>query len=1116
MYLIKPVSSVTLVHKKILLSHLKSQPSTPASTQTRRPVISRVRTFTATNPRTSSSTCRLHPSLITSRISACVSLQALVVLINEHERQLNETHIVAIATRTAKLYSDRIQRHKSPPCHQPKSNFSNARDIALEILDRLSVTLYASSPPLLRSMQGHSLCNLLWALGCVGYDPGSQNRRRFPTKKGASVAGKRGSKKMHGGGSIGSPAVMVNQDSLSCCVLHELLLQHSTLSKLGQCSNRNLLTGALWGAAKLWSGVGVRAAPPALKPPSASPLIVALTPGQAADRGGQELMTIQTVAEALSILIEAASKKLKEASLKEISAATWAVTEILTWAPSTSIASAACNAQKQQQVSSSHTQSCTAIQAAVTAFSRSLSGVVSTSSSQMDGWVLSTAAHYLRCLGYRDLPALSAIFDRTLQLCGQNEFTPEILVKSRGTSSEVSGMSQPPPIVPQGLPLTEVGSLNVSEEDGQVHLSSQTPQQQQQQLLLLRHTSMIASALAQLRYPKVQQLLRSLGRSELELRAPPAKCSTSRLRHALASRSPEGKPVSPLTGEAAEMTCGDKDIALRGHGDGCVDTAGRSGHGDGCVDTAGRSGHGDGCVDTAVAGVRETWMLEVVTRELIRSEVDLLICEAATPAAGSEEGDELTTLVHKWAEGEATSSQGVRAGRPIVRGLSEMRPLDLVQAFQYLLLAADGGLLQPIASSVVLSGGCGGQPDALFGNDGYRALAQKLSQGSEALGEYLFNRACLRCREAWLAGGKLSDHSVVTPVGNTGISANRTSWNLGADSTIITPDATARRVMAMNELPILSHPDSLQALKPVSTATPKALPTEDDGPSSLQMDVYRILKNLNWSGLSSCSFSNDIIESQSSGLDGACQRSKPHSSLSDSSCGNALSSIGHDENVQAMGATSPGLSMSQGTSSSCCTVLSSALKDSSSDYMPGHVLGDADVIFEHVTEDGLFSIDIALLFSSSKRLAELDIARHSRGSSQQLDDSHRFRGIQPLKGIAVEVDGPTHYCLSNDPSKKEEEAKYFASSLEATCSQSSHPLTVSNCVLSVTGQEAVSSPHHAERLLVGASLLRNQYLSHRGWKVMSLPWWEWDELGRNDDAKLQYLTNCLAKALQNK
>ncbi|GAX86286.1 hypothetical protein CEUSTIGMA_g13698.t1 [Chlamydomonas eustigma] len=124
---------------------------------------------------------------------------------------------------------------------------------------------------------------------------------------------------------------------------------------------------------------------------------------------------------------------------------------------------------------------------------------------------------------------------------------------------------------PQDFPLTEVGPLNVNEENGQVHHSSQAPQQQQQ-----RHTSMIASALAQLRYPKVQQLLRSLGRSsELELHAPPAKCSSlSRLRHALlASRSLEGKSESPCRrGEVAEMTCGDKDIAPR---DDSLDAAGR-------------------------------------------------------------------------------------------------------------------------------------------------------------------------------------------------------------------------------------------------------------------------------------------------------------------------------------------------------------------------------------------------------------------------------------------------------------------------------------------------------------------------------------------------------------
>ena len=105
---------------------------------------------------------------------------------------------------------------------------------------------------------------------------------------------------------------------------------------------------------------------------------------------------------------------------------------------------------------------------------------------------------------------------------------------------------------------------------------------------------------------------------------------------------------------------------------------------------------------------------------------------------------------------------------------------------------------------------------------------------------------------------------------------------------------------------------------------------------------------------------------------------------------------------------------------------------------------------EHPTEDGLFSIDIAMV-----QQGEVS----SRVSRKSCDGSAR-------KQVAVEADGPTHFS-SNSPA-----------------------------------------------VVLGDTLARNRFLTHRGWRVLSVPWFEWRSLG-DDEQRVAYMGQRLLQVLNS-
>ena len=63
----------------------------------------------------------------------------------------------------------------------------------------------------------------------------------------------------------------------------------------------------------------------------------------------------------------------------------------------------------------------------------------------------------------------------------------------------------------------------------------------------------------------------------------------------------------------------------------------------------------------------------------------------------------------------------------------------------------------------------------------------------------------------------------------------------------------------------------------------------------------------------------------------------------------------------------------------------------------------------------------------------------------------------------------------------------------------------------------VDGPSHytssVPRQLLGATLLRNRCLEASGWKVIGVPWWEWDARAGDEQAKQLYLSQLLASAV---
>ena len=355
------------------------------------------------------------------------------------------------------------------------------------------------------------------------------------------------------------------------------------------------------------------------------------------------------------------------------------------------------------------------------------------------------------------------------------------------------------------------------------------------------------------------------------------------------------------------------------------------------------------------------------------------------------------------------------------------------QAFHYLIVARDVGLLQPWIGS-----------------------------GSE--GE-AFERAWQRCRAAWLLSGNSSSRHSDAVEGAVPELGTAVETVRGEDCRNIMEhggheeeeegdeedsDASdAGQVSSLEEEPSGRGSGRVGGALSGAESKIKAIPGAS-GPSSLQRDVLKVLLQL------------------------AAQSGSAMAVLSD---------------VQQSTARAAGSTMA-------------LLPVSPADGLAGRraaamqLLAGASICHEYKTLDGLFSIDIAVIVPSElhKDVSELHWDPSEQGSPMRGDEASSMRtpatspqqsggsgsvsGERPQLRLAIEVDGPTHYMTS---------------------SSSRHS--------DGAGTAAEGGDSHLS--LTGATALRNKCLVRRGWAVSGLPWWQWDSMWGNDEAKQHYLVELL-------
>ncbi len=364
------------------------------------------------------------------------------------------------------------------------------------------------------------------------YDPGAVPRARVSPTAAARKGGNRGGRRESHSG-FASPE-MPCRESLAACIINELLVGHhgetegenagsisdikqagkgTGGSKLSQCNAKELLPGVLWGSARLWPGIASNRYAALLFVPSAVtntcslPSPPADAAKQDADGGSREIPVPCDIVAAASIAIDAAARLLPSAGPVELSAAAWAVMELVTGdGPSATRGGGTPKpldggggrfspAHPMQQTAASgggRAPPPTQLLASALAFGAALSACVVTvaaaaASAGGTGFggltfgpqALATAAHCLSSLAYRDVAALEAVMSLAKQLESETE----------AAASGGTGLVMP-------------GSSSAAAAG-----------------LQPRDAAMIAAALARLRCPGLPALLRTLGRRQLETSA---------------------------------------------------------------------------------------------------------------------------------------------------------------------------------------------------------------------------------------------------------------------------------------------------------------------------------------------------------------------------------------------------------------------------------------------------------------------------------------------------------------------------------------------------------------------------------------------------------------------
>ena len=175
------------------------------------------------------------------------------------------------------------------------------------------------------------------------------------------------------------------------------------------------------------------------------------------------------------------------------------------------------------------------------------------------------------------------------------------------------------------------------------------------------------------------------------------------------------------------------------------------------------------------------------------------------------------------------------------------------------------------------------------------------------------------------------------------------------------------------------------------------------------------------------------------------------------------------------------------------------------------LLAGASIFHEYQTKDGLFSIDIAVIGPSEQhrdpseqgsamREDEAPSMRSPIPSAQQSGGSGSAPSDErPRLRLVIEVDGPTHYMTTSTSSRH--------SRTETTAD-----IAVDNEGSGEPRRPAAEGSSSSTRSLTGATALRNRCLARRGWAVAGLPWWQWDSMWGDDEAKERYLVELLLLA----
>jgi len=102
---------------------------------------------------------------------------------------------------------------------------------------------------------------------------------------------------------------------------------------------------------------------------------------------------------------------------------------------------------------------------------------------------------------------------------------------------------------------------------------------------------------------------------------------------------------------------------------------------------------------------------------------------------------------------------------------------------------------------------------------------------------------------------------------------------------------------------------------------------------------------------------------------------------------------------------------------------------------------------------------------------------------------------------AVEVDGPSHFL----------QVRTILSCVWY-CHRSHSVDSIRDCITSFSEVKHAHAQGRNDRLPTGSTLLKQRQLRQLGYKVVSVPYWEWDALRRDKDQEQAYLFKALSPA----